>query len=87
MADTDEQTKWRAGFDEAGEREVHARLSNPAHMNHQPQRQFAYRWLREQETARILREQQMHCYVRWTLWVAVAAVIVGIIGVVVTWLH
>ena len=56
-------------------------------MNHEPQRQFAFRWLREQGQNKKLREQQMYSYARWTLWAAAAAVVVGVIGVLVTWLH
>jgi hypothetical protein len=94
MLETPEEAKWRAEFDEAGEHEVRDRLSKSAHMNHQPQRQFAYRWLQEQEQRKRFREQQLYWYARWTLWAAVAAVVVGIVGVIVgiigvllAWLH
>jgi hypothetical protein len=53
-------------------------------MQHEPKRQFAFRWLREQERTRRIREEQTYRYVQWTLLAAVAAVIVGIIGVAVT---
>ena len=65
--DTAEEVKWRAEFDEAGEREVRFRVSNPAHMNHQPQRQFALRWLREQDQQKKAREQEIYRYTRLTL--------------------
>ena len=87
MPDNEHEIKWRAEFDAAGEHEVRDRLSKPAHMNHEPQRQFAFRWLREQEQYKKVREQQMYSYARWTLWAAAAAVVVGVIGVLVTWLH
>jgi hypothetical protein len=84
MSDPAEEAKWRAEFDQAGETEVRDGFGL---INHEPKRQFAFRWLREQDRARTIREQQTYTYVRWTLWAAVAAVIVGIIGVVVTLIH
>jgi hypothetical protein len=48
-------------------------------------RKFAVRWLREKEIAREAREKAAHWYTKWTFFAAVAAVIVGIIGVLVTW--
>jgi hypothetical protein len=40
--------------------------------------------MREQEGDRTTRDKRTYDYVRWTFWAAVAAVGVGIIGVVVT---
>jgi hypothetical protein len=82
MSNVDDEAKWRVEFEAAGETEIRDGLTL---MQHEPKRQFAFRWLREQENALRLREEQTHRYVRWTFWAAVAAVIVGIIGVVVTW--
>jgi hypothetical protein len=87
MPDTDEQLKWRAEFQEAGESEVRQNFPNGAIYNSPPKRDFARQWLREQERARVLRDEQTHSYTRYTLWAAVAAVIVGVIAVVVTCLH
>jgi hypothetical protein len=87
MPDTDEQAKWRAEFQEAGESEVRQNLPNGAIYNSPPKREFARLWLREQERAREVRDQQIQFYTRHTFWAAVAAVIVGGIGVAVTWLH
>jgi hypothetical protein len=42
---------------------------------------LAVRWLREQARARRLQEEQMRRDVRRTLWAAVAAVLVGIVGI------
>jgi hypothetical protein len=53
----------------------------------EPKRQFAFRWLREKEKASELREAQMYRYVRSTLYAAVASVIVGVVGVIVTWMR
>jgi hypothetical protein len=87
MSATDEQANWRVEFQEAGESEVRENLLNAAIYNSPPKRDFAHQWLREQERARVRRDQQIHFYTRHTFWAAVAAVIVGVIGVAVTWLH
>jgi hypothetical protein len=44
-------------------------------------------WLHEQAAARKLREEETYGYVRWTFWAAIAAVLVGIVGVAVTLGH
>ena len=54
---------------------------------HEPKRQAAFRWLGDEAEARRLREEQTHHYVRWTFFAAVAAVIVGLIGVGLALLH
>jgi hypothetical protein len=53
----------------------------------EPKRQAAFRWLGVEAEARRLREEQTHHYVRWTFFAAVAAVIVGLIGVGLALLH
>jgi hypothetical protein len=87
MPDTDEQLNWRAEFQEAGESEVRQNFANGAIYNSPPKRDFARQWLREQERARTLRDQQIHSYTRPTFWAAVVAVIVRVIAVVATCLH
>jgi hypothetical protein len=82
MPSAEEEAKWRAEFEAAGETEIRDGLKL---MQHEPKRQFAFRWLREEARERKHREEQTHRYVRWTFWAAVAAVLVGIIGVAVTW--
>jgi hypothetical protein len=81
MSDTEDEAKWRAEFDQAGETEIRDGLKL---INHEPKRQFAFRWLREQSKARQLREEEMHWYAQRTFWAAIAAVVVGVIGVLVT---
>jgi hypothetical protein len=61
-------------------------------VNLNQKRQVALRWLREKEIARDVREEARdarneaaYSYSKWTFVAAVAAVIVGIIGVLVTW--
>jgi hypothetical protein len=53
----------------------------------EPKRQAAFRWLGDEAEARRLREEQTHHYVRWTFVAAVAAAVVGLIGVGLTFLH
>ena len=53
----------------------------------EPKRQAAFRWLGDEAEGRRLREEQTHYYIRWTFFAAVAAVIVGLIGVGLTLLH
>jgi hypothetical protein len=87
VPDTAEQSNWRVEFQQAGECEVRQNLLNAAIYNNAAKRGFARQWLREQERARQLREQQIHSYTQYTFWAAVAAVIVGVTAVVVTCLH
>jgi hypothetical protein len=74
MSDPTEEANWRAEFELRGENELRDGLNL---INHEPKRQLAFRWLREQDHARRTREQKTYNYVRWTFWAAVAAVIVG----------
>ncbi len=50
-------------------------------------RQAAFRWLGDEPEAQRLREEQNHHYVRWAIFAAVAAVIVRLIGVGLTFLQ
>ena len=81
MPIADEEATWRAEFEESGEDDVRRWLN----MMPEPKRQFAFRWLRAEAKKRTLREQQTYRYVQWTFWAALAAVVVGIGGVLVTW--
>jgi hypothetical protein len=71
MSATDEQANWRVEFQEAGESEVRQNLLNTAIYNSPPKRDFARQWLREQERAREVRDQQIHFYTRHTFWAGV----------------
>jgi hypothetical protein len=53
----------------------------------EPKRQFGFKWLGEQAEARRVREERTYRYVQWTFFAALAAVFVGVIGVLVTLLH
>ena len=87
MPTADEEAKWRAEFDADGERLVHDTIYHGPGIYPDPKRLFALRWLREKEAIRNAQERRVSSYVRWTFWAAVAAVVVGIISVLVTWFH
>jgi hypothetical protein len=80
---TQEEAEWRAEFERSGEEQV--RWSLHSGLFPEPKRQFAFRWLGDEALARRVREQKTYQYVRWTFLAAVAAVIVGLIGIAVTY--
>ena len=82
-AEPEVEAAWRAEFKRIGETQVRDALDS---ITDEP-KQAAFRWLGDEAEARRLREEQTHHYVRWTFFAAVAAVIVGLIGVGLTLLH
>jgi hypothetical protein len=80
-----EEEEWIAEFEAVGESELRDRLYRASGIHPEAKFHTAVRWLREQARARRLREEQLHRYVWWTLCAAVLSVIVGVIGVAVTW--
>lgn len=87
MSDIEDEAKWRTEFETVGETQLRDGITRGAIPFPEPKRQFAFHWLREQENAKALRERQLHRYAQWTFWAAVGAVLVGIVGVLVTVLH
>jgi hypothetical protein len=86
MSDDPEQiAQWRRDFEHAGEHEVEAHIAAREYVS--AQRLAAFQWLKDKRTAREQREASSHWFVKWTFWAAVAAVVVGIVGVVVTLRH
>jgi hypothetical protein len=83
MADTDEEAQWRAEFERVGNDAVHREHM----MFPEPKRQFAFRWLRENEKTRETREEAAQWYLKWTFWAVVVTLFIGIIGVLVTYWH
>ena len=77
----DDEEGWIAEFEAAGESELRDRLYRGSGMHPEAKFHLAVRWLREQARARRLQEEQMRRDVRRTLWAAVAAVLVGIVGI------
>jgi hypothetical protein len=85
MTDTPDEAAWRAEFERIGEQQVTQLVYyTPVP---EPKRQFGFKWLGEEAQARRGREEQTYRYVQWTFFAALAAVIVGIVGVIVTLFH
>jgi hypothetical protein len=85
MTNLEQAAAWRTEFEADGERAVHDTIYHGPGVYPDPKRLFALRWLREKEVERERQDQKMRSYVRWTFLAAVAAVAVGIVGVLVTW--
>ena len=77
-----EEDAWRAEFERFGEDQIQRSLESG--LFPEPKRQFAFRWLGDQAIERRAREKQTLVYVRRTYIAAAAAVVVGIIGILVT---
>jgi len=84
---TEQEAEWRTEFERLGEEQVYDNVKQGAIYNNEVKRQAAFRWLGEQTSARRRREERTYQYVRWTFFAAVAAVVIGIVGVAVTLLH
>ncbi len=87
MAEPEVEAAWRAEFKRIGEAQLRDALSSGSGFTDELKRQAAFRWLGDEAEEQRLREEHTHHYVRWTLIAAVAAVIVGLIGVGLTFLH
>jgi hypothetical protein len=85
MPDTEDERVWRAEFERDGERQVHDTIYHGPGIYPDPKRLFALRWLREKEVEQNNLDRLMRRDVRWTLWAAVAAVIVGIVAILASW--
>ena len=82
MTDLEQEAAWRTEFEADGDRAVLDTICHGRGIYPDPKRSFALRWLREREVERARQEQKMRSYVRSTFW---AAVVIGIVGVLVTW--
>jgi hypothetical protein len=86
MSDTKE-AEWRAEFETLGELLVYENAKQGAIYNDEAKRQAAFRWLSEKDRSRGKREVRT-LQVAWgTLVAAIAALVVGALGIVVTLLH
>jgi hypothetical protein len=81
MADYQEAL-WREEFERFGEEET--RRAFDSGLFQEPKRQFAFRWLGDKAIERRERDKQTFWYVRWTFVAAVAAVLIGIIRIIVS---
>jgi hypothetical protein len=75
MPGTENEAKWRAEFEAVGETQLRDGVTRDTMPFPEPKRQFAFRWLREQENAKVHREQEFYSYAQWTFRTAVAAAI------------
>ena len=80
VSDAADEAKWRAEFEAVGETQLRDGVTRGSMPFPEPKRQFAFRWLREQENAKAFRERQLYRYAEWTFWAAVAAAIIAFVG-------
>jgi hypothetical protein len=82
MAEPEVEAAWRAEFERTHARDAfdndHVSLGDP---------KAALRWSGDEVEAQRLQEERTHHYVRWTWFGAVAVVIVGLIGVGLSFVH
>jgi hypothetical protein len=76
------EADWRAEFERLGELLVYDSVKQGAIYNDEAKRLAAFRWLSEQARSRRNREVCTLRVAWWTLIAAIAAVLVGIIGLV-----
>ena len=87
MAEAEVEAAWRAEFKRIGEQQLRDTLNSGSGFTDELKRHAAFRWLGDEAEAQRLREEQTHHYVQWTLVATVAVVIVGLIGVGLTFLR
>jgi hypothetical protein len=87
MAEPEVEAARRAEFKRIGETQLREALNSGGGFADEPKRQAAFRWLGDEGEERRLREEKTYHYVRWTFFAAIAVVIVGLIGVGLTFLH
>src|SRR5580658_2888948 len=80
MADENE-ADWQFEFDRLGEDQVIALVRNGLTL--EPKKHAAFRWLGQRMLESRAREERTFKYVRWAFYAAVAAVIVGTVGILV----
>jgi hypothetical protein len=78
MADPEVEAAWRAEFKRIREEAFHSGSDDP---------KTAFRWSGDEAKAQRLQEEHTHHYLRWTFFGAVAVMIVGLIGVGLSFLH
>jgi hypothetical protein len=74
MAEPEVEAAWRAELKRARETEASHSVA-------------AFRWSRDEAEARRLQEEHTHHYLRWTFVGVFAAMIVGVIGLGLSFLH
>jgi hypothetical protein len=89
MTPTNEQeAEWRATLARLGESAVRFDLQTRQGvgigMNNDAMYRFAFQWVRDKERERENHERVTVAYAKWTLVAALAAVIIGVAGIIVT---
>jgi hypothetical protein len=80
MAEPEVEAAWRAEFKRRGAIDLHD-APNSGGGSTDKKTQAALRWLGDEAEARRLQAEKTYHYFRWTLLIAVAAVIAGLIAV------
>jgi hypothetical protein len=81
MAEPEVEAAWRAEFKRSGATELHDASNSGGGSTDELKRQAAFRWLGDEAEAGRLEQEKAYHYVRWSLLIAVAAVIAGLIAV------
>ena len=84
MAEPEVEAAWRAEFERAGEGRDY--LLNGS-LTQDTTEGTAFRWLGDESEVQRLCEEREHHYLRWVVLALIAAVIVGLITIGLTFLH
>ena len=80
MAEPEVEAAWRAEFKRSGATQLRD-AKDSGGFTDELKTQAAFRWLGDEAEAQRLQQEHTYHYVRWTLLVAVAVVIAGLIAV------
>ena len=78
MAEPEVEAAWRAEFERSGVTQIRDTLGGGGLADETSQ--AAFRWLGDEAEARRLQQEQTHHYIKWTLLIAIAVVIAGLIA-------
>ena len=78
MAEPEVEAAWRAEFERSGVTQIRDAFGGGGLADEKSQ--AAFRWLGDEAEARRLQQEQTHHYIKWTLLIAVAVVIAGLIA-------
>ena len=81
MAEPEVEAAWRAEFERSGATQLRDVLNSGDGLTDELKRQAAFRWLGDEAEERRLQLEKTYHYGRWTMLVAVAAVIASLIAV------
>ena len=84
MAEPEVEAAWRAEFERAGEGCDY--LLNGS-LTDDTTEETTFRWLGDESEVQRLREEREHHYLRWIVLALIAAVVVGLITIGLTFLH